>query len=113
MCSRSIHYQTHFSFDLVIFIITIFYIIFLLISLNKTLRIRSDLYLFLGTLTYPLYLIHQNIGMILFNDLHKYVNPYVLLAIMPFLMIFVAYQVHINVEKRLAPNVLKLLLEKY
>lgn len=52
-----------------------------------------------GSLTYPLYLIHQLWGWWLINQLHDVVNKYVLLAGLMVLMLFVAYLVARYVEQ--------------
>jgi peptidoglycan/LPS O-acetylase OafA/YrhL len=54
----------------------------------------------LGTLTYPLYLLHSNIGFIIFHRLGHLVNKYVLLGGTLLLMLVAARLVHTLVEKR-------------
>jgi peptidoglycan/LPS O-acetylase OafA/YrhL len=45
----------------------------------------------IGILTYPLYLIHENIGFIIFNNLESYINKYVLVILTTILMIVLSY----------------------
>ncbi len=52
--------------------------IFLLIALNKTGGLGKMRWVTLGALTYPLYLIHQNIGYMVFNLGYSAINPHVL-----------------------------------
>lgn len=54
----------------------------------------------LGTLTYPLYLLHSNIGFIIFHRLGHLVDKYVLLGGTLLLMVGAAWLIHTLVEKR-------------
>jgi peptidoglycan/LPS O-acetylase OafA/YrhL len=54
----------------------------------------------LGALTYPLYLLHQNVGFMTFNALHPKVNSYVLLVGVIALMLVASYAVHALVERK-------------
>lgn len=56
----------------------------------------------LGSLTYPLYLIHSYIGFILYQYLGAYVNKYILLISILALMLLLAHLIHVLVEKPLA-----------
>ena len=84
-------------------LVTFFYMIFLGISLNMTKFMNKQKFVLLGALTYPLYLIHQNIGFMLFNSLHEYANKYVLLFGISSFMLLVAYLIHTQIEKQFAP----------
>jgi peptidoglycan/LPS O-acetylase OafA/YrhL len=54
---------------------------------------------FLGSISYPLYLIHQTIGLILLSKLNAFL-PFILsLGLVIFLLIIVAYGIHTFVEK--------------
>jgi len=52
-------------------------------------------------LTYPLYLIHQHIGFIIFNHLQPYVNKYLLVSAIIVLMLAVAYMLSDRIEPRI------------
>lgn len=91
--------------------VTLFYLVFLGIAFNKTKFINRPGFILLGALTYPLYLIHQNIGFMLFNLLHESVNKYLLLFGITLLVLFIAYLINTQIEKRFAPP-FKRLLEK-
>ncbi|MDF2516816.1 MAG: hypothetical protein K0R59_2112 [Sphingobacterium sp.] len=52
-------------------------------------------------LPYPLYLIHQHIGFIIFNQLQDYVNKYVLVSAVTLLMLGIAYILSDWVEPRI------------
>jgi peptidoglycan/LPS O-acetylase OafA/YrhL len=99
------YYHTHFSISAVAVCIGFFYIIFYLISTNKTKMITSPKFAALGLLTYPVYLLHQNIGLILFNTLDDLpnLNKYALLLIIFLFVLFLSYIVSSKIEKALAP----------
>lgn len=85
------HYQTDFSPFIICSTITLFYFIMYLVATGYLKKLNSPKLLKLGLLTYPLYLIHQNIGFILFNNLNGHINKYVLLTATILLMIFISY----------------------
>ncbi|MDA7951517.1 MAG: acyltransferase [Pirellulaceae bacterium] len=80
-------------------IVISFFLIFLLISLRKTGALSSRDWIFWGSLTYPLYLIHHRIGGILIRDFSSYVNEYLLFFGLISLMFFFAYLIHVLFEK--------------
>lgn len=83
-------------------LITLFYVIFLLISLHK-LRIRgSHLAALLGGLTFPLYVLHHDFGRHAINALHPALPPYLILAVVLGVSVSMAYLVYAIVDKRLA-----------
>lgn len=109
-------YSTHFSNTVALFWISIFYLIFVLIILNKMNWIRSDKLVKIGLLTYPLYLVHQNIGFIVFNIFGESINKYVLLIALINVMLIVAWLINKLVERPLAGflhNKNKLLQQKF
>ena len=55
----------------------------------------------LGVLTYPLYLIHQNIGFIVFHEIGDSVNRYVLLGALVLIMMLAAWLIHKLIEQPL------------
>ncbi len=62
-----------------------------IVAIGNLKSLNSPKLLKLGLLTYPLYLIHQNIGFIIFNNLNGYINKYILLTATIILMIFISY----------------------
>jgi peptidoglycan/LPS O-acetylase OafA/YrhL len=92
-------YHSDFSPIATVALITVFFVVFALIAWRK-LTLSSPWLGTLGTLTYPLYLIHGHIGYIIFWRLGTFVNKYVLLGATVFLMLGIAYFVHVLVEKR-------------
>lgn len=94
------HYNTSMSPVICLAILTGFYCLFSLVALGKTAAISRPWMLYGGVVTYPLYLLHQNIGFILFNIFGASINKYALLFIVVVLMILLSYAVHILIEKR-------------
>ncbi|PID45375.1 MAG: acyltransferase [Proteobacteria bacterium] len=91
-------YNSYFSPVVTSVLISVFFVIFLLIALGKTQVINSPRLISLGVLTYPLYLIHQNIGFMVFHELGGSVNRYVLLGALVAAMLFAAWLIHKAVE---------------
>lgn len=91
--------------------VTAFFVVFLLIVAGKLQPFRSRRLLFFGTLTYPLYLLHQNLGYIIFNRLDGHVNRHLLFWGVVGLMILAARAVHVFVERPYAKK-LKGFLER-
>ncbi|ASG74937.1 acyltransferase [Salmonella enterica] len=96
------HYNTFISKYITATIITSFYIVMTLISLNLTGFMGRKKWLLIGSLTYPLYLIHQNIGYMIFNIAYPSINPHIIFWCTIFLVIIVAYCVHRFVERKLS-----------
>lgn len=101
------------TFDpvVVILIITVCFSVFFLIALGKTALLDRPGFVAWGALTYPLYLLHENIGFMLFNALDSHVPAYLLLITVAALMLAASYVVHRFVERRYAPS-LKQVLER-
>ena len=107
------HYNIVLNHFVVVFIISLFYIILMMISLKKTKFLNKQKFIVLGVLTYPLYLIHQNIGFMLFNLLNEYMNKYVILAAVTTSTMFTAYLIHIYIEKKYSRVFNKILTASY
>jgi len=75
--------------------------VMLLVSCKRLQRFNSPKFVKIGMLTYPLYLIHQHIGFIIFNQLHEYINKYVLVSAVTPLMLGIAYILSDWVEPRI------------
>lgn len=86
-----LHYNNSFSPLLIGGTILVFYLILLMVSTNRFKTINFPFFTNLGMLTYPLYLIHQNIGYILMNNLSGYLNKYVLIFFVIVIMIFISW----------------------
>ncbi|EHQ9764061.1 acyltransferase [Salmonella enterica] len=98
------HYNTFISKYITSTIIISFYIAMILISLKLTGFIGHQKWLLIGSLTYPLYLIHQNIGYMIFNVAYPSINSHIIFWGTIFLVIIVAYCVHRFVEKKLSKS---------
>ena len=90
--------------------ITSFVIVMVLVSLRKTGPLKTVSFVAIGALTYPLYLVHQNIGYIIFHKLGAQVEPHVLVFATIALMLFVSHLIHTQLEDPLASR-LRAMLE--
>lgn len=102
----NLHFNTIFSPLVVSCFVLLSYLLMLLVSCNKLNSINSSKLTKLGMLTYPLYLIHQNIGFIIFNNLVNHINKYVLVISTIILMIFLSYILNSYYELKMS-NYLK------
>ena len=94
------YYHTSFSPLVIAVLISLFYLLFLLIIFRKIDLYRYKWLSWLGSLTYPLYLLHHNLGDILFQRLGGKTDKYVLLIGIILFMLLLAYLLHVYVEKR-------------
>ena len=103
------YYHKTFNNYIAFAIITIFFLIFAQISTKKTGVISKINWSTIGVLTFPLYLLHQNLGYMLFNIFYKAVNPHVLFFSTIVFMLMSAYIVNRFIEVRYAPKLKKIL----
>jgi len=82
-------------------VIVLCFAVFMMVSLGLTRGLSSQKLIKLGVLTYPLYLIHQNIGFMLFQEFGSTVNRYVLLIGLVSAMMIAAWLIHQLVEQPL------------
>lgn len=78
-----------------------FYLLILLVACNKLQCLNSSRFVKIGMLTYPLYLIHQHIGFIIFNHAYAYLNKYLLVGTVMLLMFALAYLLSDRIEPKL------------
>jgi peptidoglycan/LPS O-acetylase OafA/YrhL len=97
------HYRTGFSNWVAGGLVTACFGTMLLVALRATGRFGRTRWLAAGALTYPLYLLHQNIGFIVFNKAYPAVNAHLLLWGTLALMLAAAWMVHTQVERRFSP----------
>lgn len=95
-------YSTEYDPVIVCSIISVFFVVFFLIAMNKTGVIGTLNWTLLGALTYPLYLLHQMIGFMIFNIAYPAVNPHWLLWGTIALMISASYLIHKKIEVPIA-----------
>lgn len=94
-------YEHSFSVSIAMAIIILYYLIFFIVS-KRAFSIEKDkkIFMMMGAVTYPLYLVHQDIGFIIFNHLDGTVNKYILLVATILLMLLLSYAIHMTVEKK-------------
>ena len=97
---NSRYFHDEFSAPVVFTIITLFFVLFYVITFRQLNLSRFKGLLSLGALTYPLYLIHSDIGYIIFHRLGHLSNKYVVVGSTLLCMLGVAFLIHELVEKR-------------
>lgn len=92
-------FNTTFQPYVLVALLSLFFAVFAAIALGLTQFVRRPQFFVLGLLTYPLYLIHQNIGYVLFNYLHPILNDELVLFVVIGIMLSSAYALHTYGEK--------------
>lgn len=87
-----------------------FFALFTFIALKESNVFRQRVFYNLGVLSYPLYLIHESIGYILFIQLEDYWNKYLILLLSIILVMGLAFMIHHYVERPLSSWLRKKLL---
>ena len=95
-----VHYSSGFSEVIIGVIITVFYLCMAATAYGKTDMINRKEMLVLGVLTYPLYLIHQNIGYMIMGSLGMCFNKYFLLLLTVSSMLLAAFFISKYIERR-------------
>jgi len=88
----------------VVLIVLSYYCTFTLIIFDKLSWFRSSWALRIGALTYPLYLIHQNLGFMFFTYFDGVLNKYVLLMMAILLVLVISWLIHVLIERKLGPE---------
>ena len=83
-------------------IVSVFFALMLGVASGRLGALRRPVWLSLGMLTYPLYLLHQNIGYMVFNQWHGRVNVHLLFWGSLVAILLAAWAVHRWVERPLA-----------
>ncbi len=96
------YYHTGMSNYIVAGIVTSFFGVMMLVSLRRTGFVGRSRWMLAGVLTYPLYLLHQHIGYMVFNFAYPAINMHVLFWSTIVGVLLLAYVVHMFVEKRLS-----------
>ncbi|WP_130908266.1 acyltransferase [Pseudomonas sp. Sample_16] len=102
-------YATEYNPLIVCSVIGLFFITFILIATNKTGAIATYNWTALGALTYPLYLLHQMIGFMIFNIAYPAVNSHILLWGTIVLMLGASYAINKLIEIPMARSIKKFL----
>jgi len=81
--------------------VLLFFILFYLFSFDFLNKLKWKPLVFLGSISYPLYLLHMSIGYIIMNAVRDYVgfSAFVFICIPTIVMIAFAYLVHCFIEK--------------
>ncbi|MGH8076378.1 MAG: acyltransferase family protein [Lysobacter sp.] len=103
------HYGAEMNAGAVAGIIIAFFAIMLMVATRRTGSLGHQRWLTAGALTYPLYLIHQYVGFMIFNVAYPAINQHLLFWGTLLLMLGVAYAVHVLVERQWSPTLKKLL----
>ena len=105
--------KLHTTFDLYVVagLISFFFAAIFLVSMKWTGSISKREWITVGALTYPLYLIHQNVGYMIFNIAYPTVNPHLLLWGTIFTMLLFAFLVHQWIEQAFARRLKRILNE--
>lgn len=77
----------------------VFFAFLSLVALRSTGLLRDPRFYYLGVLTYPLYLLHENVGFMIFNAWHHLVPSAVLFTGVTLVMLVAAWLIHRWVEK--------------
>ncbi|MCP4323700.1 MAG: acyltransferase [Alteromonadales bacterium] len=95
-------FQITFDTTVIALINAIFFGLFMSTALYKENPLRKRWCYYLGILTYPIYLVHQHLGYIIFNQLGTSENIATLVGITVVVMAILAFLIHRFVEIRLA-----------
>ncbi len=80
-------------------LVIVFFIIFYIISLRNIKITRNQkLYITMGALTYPLYLIHEVLGTVIIYHLINYLNKTIVLVLTVLLIIGITYLFNVFIE---------------
>ncbi|MCF7220953.1 acyltransferase family protein [Marilutibacter chinensis] len=96
------HFDTRMNVIVVVAIIASYFAVMLLIATRRTGAFGRRRWMVAGALTYPLYLIHQNIGYIIFNIAYPAFNPHLVFWGTLLLVLAASYLVHAQIERRCA-----------
>ncbi|RQS26413.1 hypothetical protein DIE03_23995 [Burkholderia sp. Bp8992] len=81
---------------------TSFFVVMLVLALRRTPTLTSSQWVWFGAVSYPLYLVHQNVGYMLFNEAGSAVDQVVLFWGVVAAAIGAALLLHVAVEKPVA-----------
>jgi peptidoglycan/LPS O-acetylase OafA/YrhL len=104
------HYSTNLSLLVVLTIVSSIYVFMFYISLRRSRVNLSSSFVTLGACAYPLYLIHQNIGFMLFNKYGQVVNKHIILMSAFFLMFSFSFIILKYIDPNIV-NVMKKLIQ--
>ncbi|WP_217206580.1 acyltransferase [Streptomyces sp. AC550_RSS872] len=88
-----------------VLVVTVFFVLIAVIALGWTRRIHGRGLTALGATTFPLYLLHDPIGMTIAHHYGDRVNPWVLVGVTTTALIALSYLVHRFIERPMARSV--------
>lgn len=97
LIEKSLWYHFHFSITTLIFILIAFYSFFLLMIFTNGKWIRpswAKAFGIGGAISYPLYLLHNGIGLSIINLIYPYFQPLMVLGLTTVMIIFLSWVVH-------------------
>lgn len=100
------YFSTDMSLYIMVLIITFIYLLMYILTIKYRYIVLPGYVITLSASTYPLYLIHQNFGFMIFNHFGESVNKYIMLSATSVFMIFLS----ISISKYLDPLLRKLLI---
>jgi peptidoglycan/LPS O-acetylase OafA/YrhL len=92
------HYHHSFSIFVISSLIIVFYLAFYLMTIRKRPITLPKAFILYGVATYPLYLIHQNIGYMIFNSLGEWFNKYLILSLTVIVMSLASFVITKYIE---------------
>lgn len=92
-------YQVDFKAWVTVGATLLFFAMMAVIALRDTGLLRNPRFYYLGVLTYPLYLLHENVGFMMFNAWHDLVPGPILIIGVLILMLIASWLIHRWVEK--------------
>lgn len=105
-------YQVEFNIWVNVSSTLLFFAILSIVALRKNGLLRDPRFYYLGVLTYPLYLLHEYIGFMMFNAWHNLIPGPILVGGVVVFMLIAAWLVHRWVEKPLQMLLKRKLLPK-
>lgn len=96
-------YNTRWSAYIVAAIVTAFFVTMMLVSLKRTGFLGRNRWVLVGALTYPLYLLHQYIGYMVFNIAYPAINVHVLFWGTIIAVLAGSFAVHHFFERKYSP----------
>ncbi|WP_282506341.1 acyltransferase family protein [Burkholderia cepacia] len=93
------HFEKPLNPAVVAAVMTSFYVVMLALALRRTPMLTSSRWVWFGAISYPLYLIHQNVGYMLFNEVGSAVDQVVMFWGVVAAAIGAALLLYVAVEK--------------
>ncbi|SFQ83671.1 acyltransferase family protein [Hymenobacter arizonensis] len=95
-----LYYHQPFSLPVVCAVVTGCFVVFLMIVNSKRRLGPAKWLTWAGALTYPVYLLHHNMGYVVLQQLGSKVDKYFLLASMLAMVLLLSYLMHVWIERR-------------